>query len=73
MKTGIVPADFICIFVNIEDFRPLILSHAVGVGTSPSPGVLSFLFWLLTSVTHTSGDSSSSVDVSLSYLSVHTY
>lgn len=73
MKSGIVRAGFICIFVNIEDFKPLILRCAVGVGTIPSPGVLSFLCWLLTSVTHTSGDSSSSVDASLSYLSVYMY
>lgn len=44
-----------------------------GVGTSPSPGVLSFFSWLLTSVAHTSGDSSSSFDVSLLHLSVHMY
>lgn len=40
IKSGIVPADFICDFVNIEDLKPLILSCAMGVGTSPSPGVL---------------------------------
>lgn len=73
IKSGIVPADFICVFVNIEDLKPLVLSCAMGVGTSRSPGVLWFLSWLLTSVTHASGDSSLGFDFSLSYLCVHTY